>query len=153
MSLGFLSKRYQENCLNLDLKAIHSGVPRYNPQVKFKRSWKEPWYTAARRMVPDLNRKLWLLSGKLLTTFHTNLSSMLACPIVWNCTAPVHRIFKLLLTSWCKEHLEASIFINMNFSIGETTTFVQIQVGFKEISKRKETNRDFMLTVQYWSRD
>lgn len=33
----------------------------------------------------------------------------------------------------------------MNFSIGETTAFIQIQVGFKEISKRKETNRDIML--------
>lgn len=32
MSLGFQSKRYQ----NLDLKVIHSRVPRYNPQVKFK---------------------------------------------------------------------------------------------------------------------
>lgn len=37
----------------------------------------------------------------------------------------------------------------MNFSIGETMTLIQIQVGFKEISKTKETNRDFMLTVQY----
>lgn len=36
MSLGFLSKRYQKNCLNLDLKVIHSRVPRYNPHVKFK---------------------------------------------------------------------------------------------------------------------
>lgn len=36
----------------------------------------------------------------------------------------------------------------MNFSIGETRTFIQIQAGFKEI-RRKETNRDFMLTVQY----
>lgn len=29
----------------------------------------------------------------------------------------------------------------MNFSIGETMMFIQIQVGFEEISKRKEINR------------
>lgn len=33
-------------------------------------------------MMPDLNRKWWLLSGKLLITFHTNLTSMLASPLV-----------------------------------------------------------------------
>lgn len=30
----------------------------------------------------------------------------------------------------------------MSFSIGETTTFACVQVGIKEIAKRKETNRD-----------
>lgn len=65
MSLGFLSKRYQKNCLNLDLKVIHSRVPRYNPHVKFK-IWKEQsWYRAARMMVPNLSREQWLSSAKL----------------------------------------------------------------------------------------
>lgn len=60
MSLGFLSKRYQKNSLNLDLKVIQSRVPRYNPQVKFK-IWKEQsWYTTATMMVPNLSREQWL---------------------------------------------------------------------------------------------
>lgn len=65
MSLGFLSKRYQKNSLNLDLKVIHSRVPRYNPQVKFKIGKEQSWYTAATMMVPNLSREQWLSSGKL----------------------------------------------------------------------------------------
>lgn len=57
MSLGFQSKRYQKTSLNLDLKVIHSRVPRYNPQVKFK-MWKEQsWYIASRMMVPQSHQR------------------------------------------------------------------------------------------------
>lgn len=78
--LGFISKRYQRELLKFRFK---STVPRYNPKVNLKKLWKEKsWYTAARNVMPDLNRNLWLLSGKLLVTFHTNLSLMLPRPLV-----------------------------------------------------------------------
>lgn len=81
-SLGIQSKIYQKNSLHLDLEVIHSRVPRYNPQVKFK-IWKEQsWYIASRMTVPQSQQRTVTFIWKALKTFHANLSSMLACPLL-----------------------------------------------------------------------
>lgn len=79
-SPGFQSKIYQKNSLDLDLEVIHSRVPRYNPQVKI---WKEQsWYIVLRMTVSQSQQRTVTFIWKALKTFHANLSSMLACPLL-----------------------------------------------------------------------
>lgn len=79
------------------------------------------------------NRKWWLLSQKLLTTFHTNSDSHPQYEIL---EPLLSRIIKLLLTLQTKERLEVSTFINTNLGISETT-FILIQFGIKLGEERR----------------